>query len=494
MQLDADHCYRAVLSRDRRFDGRFFTAVRTTGVYCRPVCPAPAPRRENVRFFACAAAAEAAGFRPCRRCHPEAAAGTPAWSGTSATVARALRLIAQGGLDHDGIDALAGRLGVGSRHLRRLFLRQLGAPPGAIARSRRAHFARRLIRETDLPMGRIAHSSGFRSVRQFNQAIRQTFGAAPTELRRDSEPVPGRNGGAWLRLRLPYRPPLDWDRLIGFLRPRAVPGLERIGAGSYRRSVTAGPAHAVIDVRRVAGSACLELRVPSVLAPDLVDLVDRSRRLFDLDADPETIGAVLRGDPELSGLVDAAPGMRVPGCWDRFELGVRAILGQQVTVRGATALMGRLVAAAGDPLPDPPEDGPTHRFPAPDTLARFDLCRMGIPAARAEAIREFARRFTRGRVRLDPSRGLEETVRALTGIPGIGEWTAHYLAMRAAGHPDGFPATDLGLRRALGGRSGPAAAAAVRRRAERWRPWRAYAAMYLWNRDSIAAKRRRNSK
>jgi AraC family transcriptional regulator of adaptative response / DNA-3-methyladenine glycosylase II len=408
-------------------------------------------------------------------------------------VARALRLIAQGALDHDDVETLAGRLGVGGRHLRRLFLRQLGAPPRAVARSRRVHFARRLIEETDLPMGRIAHSSGFRSVRQFNQAIRDTFRLAPTEMRRGADRDRGRKGAGVLRLRLPFRPPFDWERLIGFLRPRAIPGIEVVGSNVYRRTVAINGRGAAIEIRALAGETCLELQVPTALDSDLVNIVDRARHLFDLDADPAAIAAPLRKDPLLSRLIDAEPGLRVPGCWDRFELGVRAIIGQQVTVRGATTLIGRLVETFGKPLAEPPAEGLTHRFPEPATLARANLGRIGMPVARSRAIGNFARHYSRDKTCLETSRGLEDTVDSLTSLPGIGEWTAHYIAMRAAGEPDAFPASDLGLRRTLGDRAGPATPAAVRRRAEQWRPWRAYAALYLWAKDSIETGKRRKS-
>ena len=360
MSLDASTCYRAVSARDSRFDGRFFTGVLTTGIYCRPICPARTPRRENVRFFPCAAAAEREGFRACRRCRPDSAPGTPAWAGTSATVARALRLISTGALDAAPVDALSSQLGVGERHLRRLFRDELGASPVEVAATRRVHFARRLLAETRLPVAAIAFSAGFGSVRRFNEAFREAFGCAPGALRSGkagagagtvARPKVGPRGR--LSLLLPYQAPYRWNDLLAFLAPRAVPGVESVEGGVYRRSFSGGDRPGVLEVGHAARAQALRLRVPEVGAGELLALATRVRRLFDVDADVATIARHLSLDPALARDVRRAPGMRVPGCWDPFEIGVRAILGQQVTIAAATTLTGRLVTAYGVPLPEP---------------------------------------------------------------------------------------------------------------------------------------------
>jgi AraC family transcriptional regulator of adaptative response / DNA-3-methyladenine glycosylase II len=481
MELDAARCYRALLARDRRFDGRFFVGVVTTGIYCRPICPARTPFQRNVRFFACAAAAEAAGFRPCRRCRPEAAPGTPAWAGSSATVSRALRLIAQGAFDDADTAALAARLGVGERHLRRLFLAHLGAPPGAIARAGRVHLARRLLGETAWPIARVAFAAGFASVRQFNHAMRATFRESPRALRARgrAELAPDRDA---LVLRLAYRPPLDWPTLRAFLALRATPGVEVVDGQTYERTIAVDGAAGTLALRPVPERChvLLSLRLP---APDGIrGVVARARRILDLDADPLRIAAQLRRSAPLAAAVKARPGLRVPGAWDSFELAVRAILGQQVTVRGATTLAGRLVARFGTPLGAAARPGLTHLFPTPAHLRTADLAAIGMPAARAGAIRALAAAVADGRLALDDASGPDEIVAQLVALPGVGVWTAQYVAMRACGEPDAFPATDLGLRRALGNGAGPISAAALAGTAEAWRPWRAYAAMYLWTR------------
>jgi AraC family transcriptional regulator of adaptative response / DNA-3-methyladenine glycosylase II len=481
VDLDRESCYRAFLSRDPRFDGRFFVGVRTTRVYCRPVCPARMPREENVVFFRCAAAAEEGGFRPCRRCRPEAAPGTPAWNGSSTTVARALRLIADGGLDGQGVPDLAGRLGVGERHLRRLFARHLGASPLSVARTRRVHFARNLIDETDLPMGRVATCSGFTSIRQFNHDVRRTFGRSPTDLRRRSRSGEGERPGSVLSLRLPYRPPFEWEHFVRYLGPRALPGVEAIDAGLYRRTTHAGGGAGWVSVRPVPGANHLLLEVH---APDyqerLIDLVERARRVFDLRAEPARIAEDLSRDPRLAPLVAARPGLRVPGAWCAFELAVRAILGQQVSVGAATALAGRLIERFGEPLPGEPAGGLTHLFPGPETIADADLAGLGMPESRAEAIRALARACADCSLDLPGLRGHADAVAVLASLPGVGPWTAEYIALRALGEPDAFPADDLGLRKAVSDGGSPVPAAALEAMAEAWRPWRGYAAMHLW--------------
>jgi AraC family transcriptional regulator of adaptative response / DNA-3-methyladenine glycosylase II len=492
MKLDTlDHavCYRAVTSRDPRFDGRFFTAVLSTGIYCRPICPARTPRSRNCQFYSCAAAAEEEGFRPCRRCRPDTAPGSPIWRGTATTVSRALRLIQEGALDGDGVDRLADRLGVGDRHLRRLFNKHLGATPVAVAQTRRAHFARQLIDQTTLPMASIAHSAGFGSVRRFNTMIRQLFGKSPVELRRAAKQTDGEQ----LTLRLPYRPPYDWPTVLRYLEHRAIPGVEQVVDGVYRRTITCDGDHGVVSVRPSDSGDALQLRVPAVCACSLARLVARTRRLFDLDADPTEIGNQLSRDRRLARLVRRRPGLRVPGAWDPFELAIRAILGQQVTVRGATTLAGRLVRAFGERIWDEKSDGGADtapntesngigwRFPTPDVLATADVGSIGMPEARARAVQGLATALHGGELQLDAAADPADVVAQLESLPGIGTWTAQYIAMRALADPDAFPSTDLGLRRALGDGDSLARPREIVEQAERWRPWRAYAVLHLWH-------------
>jgi len=479
--LDADRCYRALKSKDARFDGRFFVGVKTTGIYCRPICPARTPKRQNVSFYACSAAAEQAGFRPCLRCRPEASPGTPAWAGTSATVSRALRHIETGLLDHASVADLADRLGIGERHLRRLFLEHLGASPVSVAQSRRLLFAKKLIDETSLSMTRIAHDSGFGSLRRFNAAMKATYGVSPSRLRRADS---GRVHQQELVLRLPYRAPFDWRHAIGFLAARAITGVEWVSPDAYHRAVQIDDRFGVIGVTASQAGDWLLLRVPPTLSPHLVHIVARVRRLFDLSADPSAIATVLSVDAELRRFVRRRPGLRVPGAWQGFETAVRAIVGQQISVKGATTILGRLVARFGTPLPDGAANGAserlTHAFPAAEVLAVADLTRLGMPSSRAAAISTLAAAVSDGQFSLEDPFGLEEAVARLCVLPGIGRWTAEYIAMRALGEPDAFPAGDLGLRRALQGLGTRPSERELRARAEAWSPWRAYAAMYLW--------------
>ncbi len=479
MNMEANTFYSALRSRDARFDGRFFTGVVTTGVYCRPVCPAPTPREENCRFFPSAAAAERAGFRPCLRCHPESSPGTPAWAGASATVARALRLIADGALDEAGVDALAERLGVGARHLRRLFLQHLGAAPLAVAQTRRLQLAKQLLDETRLPVTRVAEAAGFRSLRRFNAAVLATYGRSPRDLRRQAD-----NGtaaaGTMLELSLSYRPPYDWAALIGFLAARAIPSVESVSAGIYRRTFRLDEAAGILEVRLEPDRRRLRLRIPAGASPHLAAVVARVRRIFDLEADPAAIAATFTRDPALATRIAARPGLRVPGAWDGFELAVRAILGQQVSVAAATTLSGRLARVFGEAVPDAPPDSPDRLFPEPSQLAGADLSGLGLTRARAETIRALARAIRDGEIRLDGLADPEELAERLRSIPGIGEWTVDYILMRGLREPDAFPAGDLGLRRAAADGAHPLSEKRLRERSEMWRPWRAYAAMHLW--------------
>jgi AraC family transcriptional regulator of adaptative response / DNA-3-methyladenine glycosylase II len=483
MDLDPARCYQAILTKDRRFDGKFFAGVVTTGIYCRPVCPVVPPKFKNMRFYACAAAAEAAGFRPCKRCRPETAPGTPAWAGSSAVVTRALRLISDGALDDGNADALADRLGIGERQLRRLFAQHLGASPADVARARRVHFARSLIDDTNLRITEVALSAGFSSIRQFNHAVRRTFGASPTVLRQRRRRRTATATTTGVVVRLAYRLPFAWTALLRFLAVRAIPGVEVVEGDTYRRTIVLNGMPGRIDVWPDADSPALLTRVQLPRYDSLIDVVERVRRLFDLDADPLRITEHLRQSPQLERIIEALPGVRVPGAWDAFELAVRAILGQQVTVRGASTLAGRLVHTFGTPI-ECGSDALTHLFPRPETLADVDLARIGLPRARAATIRALAASVVRGDITFDASRDVEDAVVRLCAIDGMGPWTAHYIAMRALGEPDAFPSTDLGLRRALGNGAGPLPAAEVSRRAEAWRPWRAYAAMYLWLGDA----------
>ena len=470
VEPDRTICRGARLARDARFDGKFFIGVRTTGIFCRPVCPAPSPKEENVQYYATAAACVEAGLRPCLRCRPESSPGTPAWLGTSTTVSRALRLIGEGALEEHGVDALAARLGIGSRHLRRLFLEHLGATPVAVAETRRLLSAKKLIDETTLPLTRIAIASGYGSIRRFNAAFRASYGRSPRELRRERGAAP-KAGSCTLLLR--FRPPYDYGALLEFFRRRAIPGVECVVRDTYRRTFLMAGRPGWLEIRP-DGANTLTLQVEYAGSSELLHIAARARRMFDLDADPLPVHDVLRADPLLRKLVAARPGVRVPGAWDGFELGVRAILGQQVSVAGASTLSGRLVEKFGLPAPFSVE-GLTHTFPAADELASADLA-IGIPAARAEAIRAFAGAVAAGELAFHGAVDTTELMQRLCAIRGIGPWTAQYIAMRALSDPDAFPAGDLALLRAAGEKT----AAAMERRAESWRPWRAYAAMHIW--------------
>jgi AraC family transcriptional regulator of adaptative response / DNA-3-methyladenine glycosylase II len=480
--LDDGVCYRALRTRDRRFDGRFFVGVSSTGVYCRPVCPARTPRPENCTFHRCAAAAQEAGFRPCLRCRPEAAPGTPAWLGPSATVARALRLIGAGALDDGSLPELAERLGVGERHLRRLFRDHVGASPQAVAQTRRLLFARRLLRETRLPITELALASGFQSHRRFHAAVREAFGCSPRELRKPHLRLGGDSG---LELRLSYRPPFDWDGLLSFLELRAIPGVERVEGGTYWRTLEEEGVVGAVSVHHDAERRELVARVFSAEPLPLIRVGERVRRLFDLSADPEAIGAELGHDERLRKLLRVRPGVRVPGAWDPFEIAVRAVLGQQVTVRGARTLAGRVVASAGSPLPAVPgiPEGLTHTFPAPEALRSAGLGGLGLTGARERALRALAEAVAVGDVALDGSVDPAEAVAGLEALPGLGPWTACYVAMRGLGEPDAFPEGDLGLRRALAANGALPSPRELHRASEAWRPWRAYAAILLWSGD-----------
>ncbi len=476
---DADSRLDALLTRDPRFDGVFFVGVSTTGIYCRPICPARTPGRSRCTFYATPAQAEAAGHRACFRCRPELAPGNADIDAVDALVARAARRIAEGALNDDSVDDLARELGVSARHLRRATEARLGVSPVELALSRKLGLAKQLLQDTALPITEIAFASGFRSVRRFNAAFSERMGRAPTELRRAAVAREERTGRTdALVLRLDYRAPYDWDHVIGFLRVRAIPGVEHVLEGTYRRVVHIDGCVGTIAVRRMADRAALELEVAPALVPVLMPLVARVRRLFDLDARPDAIGAVLGRDPLLRALVARRPGLRVPGAIDPFEAAIRAMLGQQVSVAAATTLAGRFAAGFGTPLAVPTETL-RHRFPTAAEIAKrspAEIAAIGLPSARAAALVTLASAVATGAIRLDGMVDLERFVADLVALPGIGPWTAHYLAMRALHTPDAFPAADLGVKKALGGTPKTAEA-----RAEAWRPFRSYAVIYLWS-------------
>jgi AraC family transcriptional regulator of adaptative response / DNA-3-methyladenine glycosylase II len=529
--------YRVLGSRDHRFDGCFFVAVTSTGIYCRPSCPALVPKRRNVRFYPTAAAAQSAGFRACLRCHPHAAPGSPEWNRRGDLAARAMGLIADGVVDRDGVAGLAHRLAYSERHLTRQLTAELGAGPLALARAQRAQTARMLIETTSLRLIDVAHAAGFASVRQFNETIRAVYARTPTELRRRarangarangaraaragrtvsshaaSRPLAGqpsapparsahgayaaRNGASAsadggplpLTVRLAYREPLDWGRLLRFLGDRAVPGVEEVVGEHYRRTLRLPHGHGIVSLTPAGGQ--IECRLYLADLRDLTAAVQRCRRLLDLDADPAAPAEHLAGDPLLTPLVRGAPGLRLPGAVDGAELAVRAVLGQQISVPAARTAAARLTRALGEPLPaidGAQQSTLTHLFPAPAAIAaaRPEVL-PGGPARRRQTLQALARLLAEGEIAIDPGSDRDEVRARLLTVPGIGPWTADYIAMRALADPDAFLPTDLGVRRALERLADPAlrdgcTPLAAARVAERWRPWRAYALQYLWS-------------
>ena len=481
MNLDADACYRALVTHDARFDGAFFVGVKTTGIYCRPVCRARTPRRERCEFFPRAALAERAGFRACFRCRPERAPGHASVDAVSRLVASAARRIDEGALNHDGVEGLAREFGVGARHLRRAMRDELGIGPVELALSRRIALARELLLGTSLPIARIAFASGFSSVRRFNDAYRGSQGMTPSDVRRPRGA--GVAGSDALRVVLDVRPPFDVASAFDFLRARAVPGGEVLSDGGYMRGVALRGVSGVLSIRPVPERSAIAVEVSSPLAPALMTIAARARRMFDSDADPIAIGAHLAQDPLLAPRVASRPALRVMGAFDPFEWAIRAVLGQQISVRGARTIAGRLLAQFGVPLGrvgrDGDEGAPAFAWPDAARLAEAKeeaLASIGLTRARARTVASVARAVAGGALSLD--RGADPAVvrAALLAVPGVGPWTAQYIEMRALGWPDAFPAGDLGLRKALGGIS----TAECEARAERWRPWRAYAAAHLW--------------
>ncbi|WP_322919652.1 AlkA N-terminal domain-containing protein [Nocardioides renjunii] len=473
--LDTEACYRAVQSRDRRFDGVFYTAVRTTGIYCRPSCPARTPAAGNVTFHPTSASAHAAGYRACKRCLPDATPGSPEWDVAADVAGRAMRLIADGLVDREGVDGLARRVGYTPRHLGRLLTQQLGASALSLARARRAQSARVLIETTDLPLTDVAFAAGFASVRQFNETLREIYAASPTELR-------GRRGAAaghgTVTMRLAVRTPFAGRRLLDFLAYHLVPGVETAGPGWYARTLDLphGPGTVRLELADLPADGRTGHVVADFRLEDLRDTAaasERVRRLLDADCDPRAVDEHLGADPALGDLVRATPGLRVPGQVDGDETAVRTVIGQQVSVTGARTVAGRLVAAHGRPV-EAHVPGLTHLFPDAATLAAVDPETLPMPRARGRALVGLATALADGTVALDRSPDRDDVRRALVALPGIGPWTADYVAMRALGHPDVFLPTDLAVRRLLadlGGSADP----------ERWRPWRSYALMHLWN-------------
>jgi AraC family transcriptional regulator, regulatory protein of adaptative response / DNA-3-methyladenine glycosylase II len=492
---DPERCYQAAHSKDARFDGVFFTAVTSTGIYCRPSCPARTPKRENVRFYASAAAAQQAGFRACLRCRPDATPGSPEWNMRADLAARAMRLIRDGIVDREGVEGLAQRLGYSVRQLNRLVTAEVGTGPLAIARAQRAQTARILLETTTLPIAHVAFAAGFSSVRQCNESVQQIFADTPRGLRnrvtkaavqRRAERAAAGGTTQEIRLRLPCRRPFNPESVLAFLGTRAVPGVEDLDGLTYRRSLRLPHGYAVVALTAGDagddGPAFVEAGLHLSDLRDLTSAVSRCRQLLDLDADPVAILEALGSDPSIGALVTADPGRRVPGTTDGFELAVRAIIGQQVSVPGARTIAGRLVAAAGEALPEPIE-GITHLFPTPAALmalAEASPATFSMPSGRRNALIALAVAMTAGAVVIDPGADPTELRSSLVALPGVGPWTAEYVAMRALRDPDAFMPTDLGIKRAAQTLGLPTDAVALTALSESWRPWRSYAMVHLW--------------
>jgi AraC family transcriptional regulator of adaptative response / DNA-3-methyladenine glycosylase II len=479
---DFERCYRAVQSKDARFDGWFVTAVLTTGIYCRPSCPVRPPFARNVRFYATAAAAQWAGFRACKRCRPDATPGSPEWNVRGDVVARTMRLIADGTVDRDGVGVLAAHLGYTTRQLERMLQAEVGAGPLALARAQRAQTARVLIETTDLPFGDVAFAAGFSSIRQFNDTVRLVFEATPTFLRKRAAARTGSSKSAaaspgTVCLRLPVRVPFAYEGVFGHLAAGAVPGCEEVRDGAYRRSLRLPCGNALVGLTpEVDHVRCL------LVLDDFRDLataIARCRRLLDLDADPEAVIDTLTRDPDLAPAVTKAPGQRIPRTVDEAELAVRAVLGQQVSTKAARTHAGRLVAAYGQPVQDP-DGGLTHTFPAVEDLADIDPIHLAVPKARQRTLSALVAGLADKSVILDAGSDWECARTQLLALPGVGPWTAEVIAMRGLGDPDAFPASDLGLQLAAKQLGLPTHQRALIERSARWRPWRSYATQHLW--------------
>ncbi|MDI3385271.1 AlkA N-terminal domain-containing protein [Streptomyces sp. B-S-A8] len=483
MYTDSESCVRAVQAKDARFDGVFFTAVLTTGIYCRPSCPVVPPKPHNMRFHPSAAACQQAGFRACKRCRPDTTPGSPQWNHRADLVARAMRLVADGVVDREGVTGLAARLGYSTRQVERQLLAELGAGPLALARAQRAQTARILIETTELPMAQIAFAAGFASIRTFNDTVREVYALAPGELRTRAARTrdrtePGTPGV--LSLRLPFRAPLNPDNLFGHLAATAVPGVEEWRDGAYRRTLRLPHGPGIVAL--TPGPEHIGCRLALTDQRDLTVAISRCRRLLDLDADPVAVDDQLRTDELLAPLVDKAPGRRVPRTVDEPEFAVRAVLGQQVSTAAARTHAARLVLAHGEPVDDP-EGGLTHLFPSPAALAALDPESLALPRSRRTTLTRLVRELADGAIKLGPDSDWDEARARLTELPGFGPWTVEVIAMRALGDPDAFLPTDLGIRRAAQSLGLPHTPAAFTARAAAWRPWRAYAVQYLWATD-----------
>lgn len=480
MHTDTERCVRAVQAKDTRFDGVFFTAVVTTRIYCRPGCPVVPPKPRNMRFYPSAAACQQAGFRACKRCRPDTSPGSPEWNRRADLTARAMRLVADGTVDREGVTGLARRLGYSARQIERQLLAELGAGPLALARAQRAQTARLLIETTGLPMADVAFAAGFASIRTFNDTVREVFALSPSELRtRAPRGLPSAPGA--IALRLPFRAPLTPDNLFGHLAATAVPGVEEWRDGAYRRTLRLPYGHGIVALR--PGAEHIGCRLTLTDQRDLTVAISRCRRMLDLDADPVAVDERLRADPSLAPLVDKAPGRRVPRTVDEAEFAVRAVLGQQVSTAAARTHAARLVQAHGEPVDDP-EGGLTHLFPTPEALASLDPETLALPRARRTTLTTLVRQLADGGLTLGPESDWDEARARLAALPGFGPWTIEAIAMRALGDPDAFLPTDLGMRRAAQELGLPHTPAALTARAAAWRPWRAYAVQYLWATDS----------
>ncbi|MFF8726360.1 AlkA N-terminal domain-containing protein [Streptomyces sp. NPDC015171] len=480
MQFDREHCMRAVRSKDARFDGWFFTAVLTTRIYCRPSCPVVPPKPENMTFYPSAAACQQAGFRACKRCRPDTSPGSPEWNQRADLVARAMRLIADGVVDREGVPGLAARLGYSTRQVERQLLAELGAGPLALARAQRAQTARMLVETTALPMAEIAFAAGFSSIRAFNDTVREVFALSPSELR-SRAPRSGAGTPGVLSLRLPFRAPLNPSNLFGHLAATAVPGVEEWSDGAYRRTLRLPYGHGIVALAPRPDHIACRLTLSDLR--DLTVAISRCRRLLDLDADPVAVDDHLRTDLLLAPLVDKAPGRRVPRTVDEAEFAVRAVLGQQVSTAAARTHAARLVTAHGKPLDDA-EGGLTHLFPSPEALADVDPETLAMPRTRRTTFTTLVRHLAEGSLHLGVDADWAEARARLLALPGFGPWTVDVIAMRALGDPDAFLPTDLGIRRAAEDLGLPSTPAALTARAAAWRPWRAYAVQYLWATDS----------
>jgi AraC family transcriptional regulator of adaptative response / DNA-3-methyladenine glycosylase II len=476
---DFERCYRAVQSKDARFDGWFVTAVRTTGIYCRPSCPVHPPFARNVLFLPTAAAAQRAGFRACKRCRPDASPGSPEWNVRGDVVARAMRLIADGTVDRDGVGGLAAHLGYTTRQLERVLQAEVGAGPLALARAQRGQTARLLIETTDLPFGDVAFAAGFSSIRQFNDTVRLVFESTPTDLRKRAAARFGSDATSpgTVCLRLPVRTPFAYEGVFGHLAAGAVPGCEEVRDGAYRRSLRLPTGNAVVTLT----PAVDHVRCLLVLDDfrDLTTAIARCRRLLDLDADPEAVVDSLSRDPLFAPVVAKAPGQRIPRAVDEAELAVRAVLGQQVSTKAARTHAARLVSAYGQPVHDP-EGALTHTFPSVEELAEIDPVHLAVPKARQRTLSALIAGLIDATVVLDPGSDWDSARTQLLALPGVGPWTAEVIAMRGLGDPDAFPASDLGLQLAAKQLGLPTNQRKLIEHSAHWRPWRSYATQHLW--------------